>query len=82
MRSAELSSIESLLASQTQAGLHRTGSNFHPFKMSEELFPEPEWLSEEVKTGVSYSLMGLKDSNEMFIPSMDSCILSETSLKF
>ncbi len=61
--------VSSLFCCQAQAGLHRTGIALHPFKMSEELFPEPEWLSEEVKTGVSYRLMGLQDVNEWFISS-------------
>ncbi len=52
--------VSSLFCCQAQAGLHRTGIALHPFKMSEQVFPEPEWLSEEVKTGVSYRLMGLK----------------------
>lgn len=45
--------VSSLFCCQAQAGLHRTGIALHPFKMSEQLFPEPEWLSEEVKTGTT-----------------------------
>lgn len=33
--------------------MHRQVAAFHPLKMSEELFPEPGWLSEEVKTGTT-----------------------------